>query len=167
LFDLDVQPAIVTEIPALVAVHLTTDQDGLAWSIMALNASCASASGDVQVEWRLPELARDRILTFWPAVSEQPAATVVDFVALNRPESFAHLWVGARFSVDLPPGEWITVSGTIQGSPDIDQDGSIAASDVAGVLSAWGGNCCLADVNCDGLVEMSDLVLVLGAMSGE
>jgi hypothetical protein len=34
------------------------------------------------------------------------------------------------------------------------------------VLAAWNQDCCQADVNCDGIVQIEDLTLVLGALGG-
>ncbi|MBL9118289.1 MAG: hypothetical protein JNL80_00050 [Phycisphaerae bacterium] len=166
MFTFEVHPAVTTEQPVHLSVQLDTDSQGLAWCITAMNTTPDPIEGDIQVEWRLPELARDRNLIFTTNPLPQPRAMVIDFQPSNRPEAFAHLWIGERFSVTLPAGEWIQLTGFVQGSPDVDQDGNVAASDIAEVLSAWGSDCCFADINCDGKVESVDLVLVLGAMSG-
>lgn len=162
----DAQPAVNWEKPPALAVQLDPQADGLGWRITALNATYDVIEGDVQVEWRLPESARDKVLVFSTNLVEVQRAFVVDSVTMNRPEAFLHLWMGERFTVSLAPGEYIELTGTLIGSPDIDQDGLVDSGDVANVLSAWNETCCQADVNCDGIVQVEDLVLVLSALGG-
>lgn len=166
MFPVESHPALTTEQPLQLAVQLDTDLEGLSWCMTAMNTTPDPIQGDVQVEWRLPELARDRNLIFTTNRMPLSRAMVIDFQPTNRPEAYAHLWIGERFTIALSPGEWVQLTGFVHGSPDVDQDGAIGASDIAEVLSAWGGDCCFADVNCDGSVEAMDLILVLGAMTG-
>ena len=160
-------PAVAWEKPPALAVQLDTSDDGLAWTITAVNSTWQTIEGDVQVEWRVPAAAREKVLMFSTNLVELPRAYVVDSMVRNRPESYIQLWIGERVTVSLDPGEFVVLSGSLIGSPDIDQDGLVDASDVAGVLSAWNEPCCQADVNCDGIVQVEDLVLVLGALGGE
>ncbi len=167
LVDLyNAQPVVVWDRPAALAVQVDPADDGLGWHLMAVNASLEPIEGDVQVEWRLPESARDKVLIFSTNAIAIQRSFVVDSVMLNRPESFIHLWMGERFTVSLQPGEFVELTGTLMGSPDIDQDGVVDSGDIADILAAWGGNCCQADVNCDGEVRIEDLTLVLGALGG-
>jgi hypothetical protein len=149
------------------AVHLATSLDGLVWSITAINTMPFAIEGDVQIEWRLPEVTRDRILLFEPDYVDLPRSMMVDMNPLNRPESFVHLWIGERFTVSLQAGESVTLSGRLLGSPDVDQDGEVSAADISEVLSSWGQNCCFADINIDGTVDLHDLTVVLAAIPGE
>lgn len=167
VYAIEVQPAVVVEQPMQLAVQLDVESNGLGWSFTAMNTTSAAIEGNVRVEWRLPEIVRGRVLAFTHDGASLGGAMVIDFQPMSRPEALVNTWVGTMFIVNLEPGTWVRLDGAIQGTPDVDQDGVIGAGDVAGVLSAWGENCCYADVNCDGVVEMMDLVMVLGAIPGE
>ncbi len=56
----------------------------------------------------------------------------------------------------------ISVDGITAPSPDLDGDGSVGASDLAILLSQWGG-AGAADLNLDGVVDAADLALLLAA----
>ncbi len=163
----NLQPAVTWEKPPALAVQLDTSHEGLHWEIMAINTTLLPIEGEVQVEWRVPATAREKVLTLAANdVPEVSRAFVVDSVVMNRPEAYIRLWMGERFFVSLEPGAFVVLTGTLVGSPDVDQDGLVDSGDVASVLAAWNQDCCQADVNCDGIVQIEDLTLVLGALGG-
>jgi hypothetical protein len=58
----------------------------------------------------------------------------------------------------------VTVTGTPPSFADLDGDGAVTVSDLLIVLGAW-GPCtgCAADLDCSGAVDVEDLLLLLGA----
>ena len=48
-------------------------------------------------------------------------------------------------------------------SPDLDDDGTVGAGDLAILLGAWGGPHAAADLDANGLVEAADLAALLAA----
>ena len=54
----------------------------------------------------------------------------------------------------------------LKGNPDLNESGTVNASDLALLLGSWGAcgdTCCPADLTADGMVNASDLALLLGS----
>ncbi|MDZ4753652.1 MAG: hypothetical protein SGJ11_04055 [Phycisphaerae bacterium] len=161
-------PVVVYAPPGFV-VQADIDRSGLAWDITILNIGSETVSGCVDVQWRVPERARDHMLALRAFSASDSSIEMdrsfrVDEHIILHPEAWLTLWLGERICLELKVGQEVVISGAASSVFDVDGDGTVAANDLAEVLSAWGPLCGPADVNMDGGINLLDLMLVLDAI---
>ncbi len=155
---------VVIQAPPGFVVQAEIGDGGVTWSIAVSNFTDATIDGCVSVQWRLPEPARDRTLSFLIVeVADVERSFLVDADVITRMQADVLLWLGERACLSVKSGETIVLEGLAFCSPDVDGDGAVTASDVTEVLAAWGGPCGPADVSMDGIVDTADLSIVLSA----
>ncbi len=109
-----------------------------------------------------PRAANDSILSVGTAPNDGFFRPVTYRGAFGPTENWLCGWTAAdAFGMNVaPPGGCVIAGACIA---DLNGDGSVSATDLAQILSAWGATTSTADLNNDGVVGAADLAQMLNA----
>ena len=109
-----------------------------------------------------PRAANDSILSVGTAPNDGFFKPVTYRGAFGPTENWLCGWTAAdAFGMNVaPPGGCVIAGACIA---DLNGDGSVSATDLAQILSAWGATTSTADLNNDGVVGAADLAQMLNA----
>jgi hypothetical protein len=164
-------PPFAVQAPPAAVVAVYIAEDGLSWRIDLSNPTPEVAAGEVRVEWRLSEAARNKDLVSLLSSDSLPNGAITTFlVDLNRasPELFnAEMWIGHTCTLTLLPGHTCSFQGSLATSLDLSGDGFIGPEDLAILLALWSTDNPIGDLDLSGKVDSGDISLLLGAWSPE